>query len=138
MVAQNPPEYLATILCDDIRREVNNKISLIGVYGNQIIVPDLPFFFGHLGIIQLWRGGEGQFEVGFALFDPAGKELARVPKLPMTLPGKLESTGRLVIRLDGLKVEAAGSYKLITTFSGETVGKYTFTIEKAPPEYKFQ
>lgn len=138
MAAQTLPEYLDTILCDDIRREVNNKLSLIGVYGNKIIVPDTPFVFGHLGIIQLWRGGEGEFDVGFVLSDPEGKEMRRFPPLPVKLPVKQGETGRVIIRLTGLKVEVAGTYRLITIFNGKTLGEHTFTIEKAPPGYEFQ
>ncbi|MGB3583235.1 MAG: hypothetical protein WBA40_19295 [Roseiarcus sp.] len=33
----------AVIICDDIRQEMNGKQILIGVYGNAIIVPSMPF-----------------------------------------------------------------------------------------------
>ncbi len=38
-------EYVYSIICDDIRFEQNNKISLIGVYSDNVIVPQLPFTF---------------------------------------------------------------------------------------------
>ncbi|MBP7231357.1 MAG: hypothetical protein KBA28_05440 [Syntrophaceae bacterium] len=31
------------VLCDDIRHEIGNKISLMGVYGKDILVPDIPY-----------------------------------------------------------------------------------------------
>ena len=37
-----------TILCDDIRQEIGNKISLMGVYGKDIVVPFFPFTFPKL------------------------------------------------------------------------------------------
>ena len=35
--------YISTIFCDDIRHEVNGKMSLIGVYGGDLSVPSFPF-----------------------------------------------------------------------------------------------
>lgn len=32
-----------TIFCDDIRQEINNKISYMGIYQDEIIVPSIPF-----------------------------------------------------------------------------------------------
>ena len=138
MDEQRLPENLDTILCDDIRREVNNKITLIGIYGNKIIVPDLPFLLGHLGILQLWRGGNGKFNVHCAVLDPDGTELARTPELPLTLSQEHGTTGRVIISFGGVKIEKAGTHKIVTTFNGEKIGEYGFMIEKAPPGFQFQ
>jgi hypothetical protein len=32
-----------TIICDDVRREDNGKMMLIGVYNDKIVVPQIPF-----------------------------------------------------------------------------------------------
>ncbi|HOQ43538.1 MAG TPA: hypothetical protein PK178_15360 [Smithellaceae bacterium] len=37
-----------TILCDDIRQEIGNKISLMGIYSKEIVVPSIPFVFPRL------------------------------------------------------------------------------------------
>ena len=34
--------HVQTIFCDDIRHEISGKISYIGVYSNDLIVPSLP------------------------------------------------------------------------------------------------
>ena len=34
--------HVQTIFCDDIRHEINGKISYIGVYSSDLIVPSLP------------------------------------------------------------------------------------------------
>jgi hypothetical protein len=41
---------ISTILCDDIRQEMGNKISLMGIYGKEVIIPDIPFVFPKLCI----------------------------------------------------------------------------------------
>jgi hypothetical protein len=37
-----PEPYGFTQFCDDIRQEVDGKISLIGVYGADLVLPDFP------------------------------------------------------------------------------------------------
>lgn len=39
-------QIVSAVICDDIRREVNQKDILIGVYGADIIVSNLPFQIG--------------------------------------------------------------------------------------------
>lgn len=51
--AKKPPRVLHHIVCDDIRLELGNKVTLVGCYGNKIfvtpgfpgIMPKLCFFF---------------------------------------------------------------------------------------------
>lgn len=40
-----PDEIISSsvVICDDIRQETNGKQILIGVYGNAVIVPSMPF-----------------------------------------------------------------------------------------------
>jgi hypothetical protein len=37
-----PFDMRAVVVCDDIRREQNGKALIIGVYGGDIVLPDLP------------------------------------------------------------------------------------------------
>ena len=50
------PKLNYLILCDDIRQEVWNKVTLVGIYGNQIYVPKFPFTFPKL-CMQISLGG---------------------------------------------------------------------------------
>lgn len=43
--------YLHTIYCDDIRFEIGNKQSLIGIYGGDLWVPELPTILPKLCVI---------------------------------------------------------------------------------------
>ena len=36
--------YAYSLFCDDIRYELRNKVSLIGIYTGELIVPSFPFF----------------------------------------------------------------------------------------------
>jgi hypothetical protein len=36
------PTYIDTILCEDIRPELGNKVTLAGVFGEDMVVPQIP------------------------------------------------------------------------------------------------
>jgi len=48
-------ELAYTLFCDDVRLEVGNKLSYMGVFQN-IIVPQLPVCLPKLAVVNHWRG----------------------------------------------------------------------------------
>jgi hypothetical protein len=48
-------ELSYTLLCDDVRLEVGNKLSYMGVF-QSIIVPQLPVWLPKLAVVNHWRG----------------------------------------------------------------------------------
>jgi len=37
------PWFMTTVVCDDVRKEEGNKLSYMGIYGSNILVPAFPF-----------------------------------------------------------------------------------------------
>src|SRR3989442_4089905 len=53
---QDPKLELAyTLFCDDVRLELGNKLSYMGVFQN-IVVPQLPVWLPKLAVVNHWRG----------------------------------------------------------------------------------
>jgi hypothetical protein len=48
-------ELLYTLFCDDVRLELGNKLSYMGVFQN-IVVPQLPVWLPKLAVVNHWRG----------------------------------------------------------------------------------
>src|SRR5436853_7287940 len=48
-------DLVYTLFCDDVRREVGNKLSYMGVC-QSIIVPQLPVWLPKLAVVNHWRG----------------------------------------------------------------------------------
>ena len=48
-------ELAYTLFCDDVRLEVGNKLSYMGVFQN-IIVPQVPVWLPKLAVVNHWRG----------------------------------------------------------------------------------
>src|SRR5436190_22823331 len=62
-------ELAYTLFCDDVRLEVGNKLSYMGVF-QTIIVPQLPVWLPKLAVVNHWRGdGVHLSEVGILMPD---------------------------------------------------------------------
>ena len=57
-----------TLLCDDVRIEMGNKISLMGIFQN-IMVEKLPVSLIKFAVINHWRG-EGDHETEVRILSP--------------------------------------------------------------------
>jgi hypothetical protein len=57
MEAKQPTglELVYTIFCDDVRLEIGNKLSYMGVF-QSIVVPQLPVWLPKLAVVNHWRG----------------------------------------------------------------------------------
>ncbi len=61
-------QLLYTLLCDDVRLEMGNKISLMGVFQN-IMVEKLPISLIKFAVVNHWRG-EGQHQTEVRIVSP--------------------------------------------------------------------
>jgi len=52
---QTQLELVYTLFCDDVRLEVGNKLSYMGVF-QTIVVPQLPVWLPKLAVVNHWRG----------------------------------------------------------------------------------
>ena len=65
-------ELAYTIFCDDVRLEVGNKLSLIGVFQN-MLVQQLPVSLIKFAIVNHWRG-EGRYLSEVRILSPDRKQ----------------------------------------------------------------
>ena len=68
------------LLCEDVREEVNNKLSIIGVFPNDEIVLQKDILIPSLMAVLFARGGEGSCETTVSLADPKGQTMIESPK----------------------------------------------------------
>ncbi|HEY4682003.1 MAG TPA: hypothetical protein VIH17_01990 [Candidatus Acidoferrales bacterium] len=67
------PRLLYTLVCDDVRQEVGDKISLMGLF-DSIYAPVLPAFHPRIVVVNAWGSGRGRFQSTIRLLGP-GREL---------------------------------------------------------------
>ena len=73
------------LLCEDVREEVNNKLSIIGVFPNDEIVLQKDVLIPSLMPILFARGGEGPCKTRISLADPKGQTVIESPKKMIVL-----------------------------------------------------
>ncbi len=73
------------LLCEDVREEVNNKLSIIGVFPNDDIVLQKDILIPSLMAVWVARGGDGPCETKISLTDPAGQTVIESPKQTVVL-----------------------------------------------------
>lgn len=66
-------QLVYTLLCDDVRLEVGNKISLMGVFQN-IMVEKLPVSLIKFAVVNHWRG-EGHYQTEIRILSPDRNQL---------------------------------------------------------------
>jgi len=68
MTTKGNLQLMYTLLCDDVRIEVGNKISLMGIFQN-IMVEQLPVSLIKFAVIGHWRGS-GDHEIEVRILSP--------------------------------------------------------------------
>jgi hypothetical protein len=66
-------KLIYTLLCDDVRIEMGNKISLMGIFQN-IMVEKLPVSLIKFAVINHWKG-EGNHQTEVRIMSPDKKNL---------------------------------------------------------------
>ena len=73
------------LLCEDVREEVNNKLSIIGVFPNDDIILQRDIVVPSVMAVLFARGGEGPCETRVSLTDPKGQTVIESPKKTVLL-----------------------------------------------------
>ena len=124
------PQYCYTILCEDVRLEILNKITLAGVYKDLIYVKDLPATLNRLAFYQTYHNMDGEYSFKYELHSPENKVLASAGIL-ITDPGAGPLAG-VAVAFGNAQLNSAGKYKLVTKHEKDdhfqTIATYNFDV----------
>jgi hypothetical protein len=115
------------LLCEDVREEVNNKLSIIGVFPNDDIVLQKEVLIPSLMAVLLARGGEGRCETRVSLTDPQGQTAIESPKRTVVLEKNKAHLAAIRVLAPQLLV---GQYT-IKFFFDDVLIERTFEVKKA-------
>jgi hypothetical protein len=118
------------LLCEDVRQEVGNKLSFMGVFTNDdIVVPkgSDAIVLASLVWVLLARGGNGPVVTQIVVVDPAGEKLFESPPSEAAM-----ETGKSHIMLAKMvgPILKIGVYTAKFIFDGSTIER-TFEIKEA-------
>lgn len=115
------------LLCEDVREEVNDKLSIIGVFPNNDIVLQKDIVIPSVMAVLFARGGEGSFETRVSLTDPKGQTVIESPKKTVVLEKDTAYLAAIRVLAPELTV---GQYAIKFFFDDETIQR-TFEVKKA-------
>lgn len=101
-----------TLICDDVRREDNGKLMILGLYMGTISLPQIPFIMPTLTFfLSLESDRVGQWSMRFKLQNlESGRNLIEgTGGIAIQQPGP----GIAPIKLGGIQFQAVGAYNFI-------------------------
>jgi hypothetical protein len=127
------PVHLDTILCEAIRPEANGKVSLLGVFGEGIFVPQIPSVLGSLGVFQRWRPTAREpagtrMRIAAELRGPGVPRPLAIPESEAIVPSGPYPLIQLVFQVQGFPVRQNGDYEIRTYINGVESNLYRFSI----------
>lgn len=106
------PKLKYSLICDDVRHEVGNKVSFIGVYTKDLFIPQTPFTFPKLCAYLLYEKVKGGISFNSVLIDPSGKKIGKGMDIEIPKDVKKPIDFGMLCVFAPLRIEQAGSYKI--------------------------
>ena len=126
------PDIQFSVLCDDVRQEINGHFQFLGVFGDGIAVKQFPFRLFRFCIANRWVCGQGDFKQKTTIFMPDGKTpflQGREVKIHLQ-NGAANHTS--IEQFLGTEFKEAGTYWIEVNLDGELRARYPFTVRLAP------
>ena len=114
-----------TIICEDVRLEVNHKLSLMGLF-YAIQVPQLPVTLLKMAIVNHWSG-EGQYLAEVRILTPdRSQPIAVSPPSPFEVP--TNGFADNVTIFANVSFPAAGNYVVQTLINSNLFSEQVLTV----------
>jgi len=135
------PSTLFSIMCDDIREEALNKVSLLGIYGPDIVFKKLPAVIPKLSFFARTTGGAGRYKFNFRLQGPGPDAMPLVQgqgvmEIPSRQPKDAVTTFAIV--MGNPSFNQAGAYRFQVFLDGKTepLVDHPFRIKTDPKMFR--
>ena len=126
------PDLQCSLLCEEIRQEINGSFFLIGVI-NFIRVPQLPVVALKLSLFNRWTAGVGQFTESVRLIAPDQTTVLRKGEVKFALQdAALHATNVTVF--GQVEFKSAGAYYVEVLVDDVMKLRYPVPVILAPPQ----
>jgi len=105
-----------SILCDDVRLEIGNKLSLMGIFEN-VYLPSFPAMVLRFAVINHWIGA-GDYQTQLRVISPEGREVTSAQSMFRIEP---EGYADNVTFFANVAFERAGRYSIQSYLDGKVV-----------------
>ena len=126
------PDLQCSLVCEEIRQEVNGNFILIGVI-NFIRVPKLPVTAFRLCVVNRWTAGLGQFTETIKLIGPDQTTVLRKGEVKFTLQDAVLSATNVTM-LPQVEFKSAGAYYVEVLVDDVMKLRYPLPVVHTPPQ----
>lgn len=132
------PDLQSSILCDDVRQEMNGKFILIGLF-DAIGAPKFPMVYPRLFMVTRWCSGQGEFKQRTRILRPDGVTvLAEGKDIPVRLPNP-EATATNIEAFLNVAFQEPGTHWIEILLEGDIKIRYPLRVQQVtapnvPPE----
>ena len=120
-------EHMKTLICEQVRPDLNQKLSFLGVYaGDRIIFLPSPsgevqYRLQGLAFVFIFKDGVGQFDCNFSLTNPDGEDTYQLPLEPLRIEkGK---SAACIVQIGNIGFKREGVYRATLALERK---KYSF------------
>ena len=122
---QSKLQLVYTLFCDDVRLEVGNKLSLMGVF-HQIVVQQFPVTILKFSVVSQWRGeGRHMSEVRILTHDRQRAVVLAEPSLFEVAPGGVANNISFFFNVE---FPAPGHYRVQTLVDSTLADEQELTL----------
>jgi len=125
------PDLQCSLLCEDVRQEVNGNFILVGVI-NFVRVPQLPVTATRLFLFNRWTAGFGQFIECVRLIGPDQTTVLRKTELKFALQDPALHATNVTV-LGGVTFETPGTYFIEVLVEDVMKLRFPLQIAVVPP-----
>jgi len=126
------PDLLYSVLCDEVRREDNGKLMLLGLF-EQIAVAQFPAQHPSCCVVNKWCNGQGSWTQQTRFVDENDNVLLRGEVITFELPG-METNFTAVQMFGGLTVITPGRVYIEVLLNGDLKQRYPLYVMEAPQQ----
>jgi hypothetical protein len=118
------------IVCDDVRLEMGNKLSLMGLFEN-VFLPGFPSVLLKFAIVNHWEG-VGQYETQVKIVNPDRREV--VASVPSTFIIENQGYADNVTFFTNVSFDRPGAYSVLILINGKQVAEKRIFIHHVPQQ----
>src|ERR1017187_6750686 len=125
------PDLQCSLICEEVRQEVNGNLFLIGVI-HYLRIPQVPITAGRICIFNRWTAGIGQFTENVRLIAPDQTTVVSKgeSKFELKDPSMSATT---VMFFGNVKFEAAGTYYVEVNVDDVMKMRFPIPVVVVPP-----
>lgn len=135
--------FMETIYCDDVRSEIGNKLSFMGIYGPNILLTEFPAVLAKFCVVMsLHMPADTKAQaVTFSLFkddEEIGRSTALIADVRKAAPepsepdDDLRMTIRFIAQMTPLQIQGPCRLKARADVDGQTVKGGSLRVDRTP------